>query len=125
MISTPEIVDESLSLDVRSKVVGYLISATHNRSVQYDTYQVVILFIYSLEKSLVDLAISESTRFDSFKGLGELRVSFTATLATVAYLGRPLGKGSGLVGIIPSDLVDLVGEVSKQEALHRQFRFFG
>jgi hypothetical protein len=49
MISTPEIVDESLSLDVRSKVVGYLISATHNRSVQYDTYQVVIMFIYSLE----------------------------------------------------------------------------
>jgi hypothetical protein len=48
-----------------------------------------------------------------------------ATLASVAYLGRPLGKGSGLVGIIPSNLVNLVREISKQEALHRQSRVFG
>jgi hypothetical protein len=40
------------------------------------------MFIYSLEKSLVDVAISESTRLDSLERLGELRVSFTTS-----YLG--------------------------------------
>jgi len=38
-----------------------------------------------------------------------------------AYLGRPLSKRGGLVRIIPSDLVNLVGEVSKQEALYDEF----
>jgi len=38
------------------------------------------------------------------------------------YLGGSLGKGSGLVRVVPSDLVNLVGEISKQEALHDEFR---
>jgi len=39
-----------------------------------------------------------------------------------AYLGRPLSKRGRLVRVIPSDLVNLIGEVSKQEALHDEFR---
>jgi len=42
-----------------------------------------------------------------------------------AYFGRPFSKRCRLVRVVPSDLVNLVGEVSKQEALHRQFRVLG
>jgi hypothetical protein len=36
------------------------------------TDQVMIVLIDSLEQSLVDMAIAESTRFDGFESLGEL-----------------------------------------------------
>ena len=74
MVSTPEVVHESLSLDVRSKVVRYLTSAEVSR--QRYTHQVVIMFVHSLEKSFVDVAISESTGLYSLEGLGELQISF-------------------------------------------------
>jgi hypothetical protein len=36
------------------------------------SHQVVIVLIDSLEQSLIDMAITESTRFDGFESLGEL-----------------------------------------------------
>jgi hypothetical protein len=50
------------------------------------------MFIYSLEKSLVDMAISESTRLDSLEGLGELQVSLTASYLGYCSLPRETSR---------------------------------
>jgi hypothetical protein len=104
-----------------AKSFATYLSALRVPYVQQYTHQIVIVLVDGLEKRLVNVALAESVRLDSLEHLGELDSQLHSDgVSRRADLWRSLGKRSGLVRVIPSDLIDLVRKVTEQEALDDQ-----